>query len=377
MKTLIKENPSLFSDPGITYPDHDLALPFEEYITLCTSLITRYRLDLQDAKDPQKIILANSPFELKPTSPTKTGALLIHGLYDAPLVMRDIGNHLCAENILVRSILLPGHGTVPGGLLNVSYEDWLQSVNYGIASLEKDVEKIILVGFSTGANLALYHFLKNSNSKIAGIISLAPAIKLKSPIAFLSNWFPLIKKLYAPAAWFYQGPENDYAKYQSITSNSIYQVYRLAKELKKISTAISCPQLFVLTENDKTIDSSAALNYFKLYATTNSQLILYSNQSKKELDTRIILRTACYPKLNIVDFSHVALPTSPDNFHYGKQGDYIYASRIEEKSNIIYNTSNNIKNKLFYKFKLQNNQHLRLTYNPDFEFLCDTIKNFI
>ncbi len=381
MKIIINENPIIFVDPGVNYPDNDLSLPFNEYITRCTAWVTQHRTDLADPVNAAKIIIANTPFELKPPSKPTVGALLIHGLYDAPLIMRDIGNHLCAQGLLVRSILLPGHGTVPGGLLNVTYEDWLQSVNYGIASLEKEVEKIVLVGFSTGANLALYYFLKNSNTKITSIISLAPAIKINSPFAFISNWYPLISKTFPSTKWFYKSVENDYAKYQSITFNSIYQVYRLAQDLKKISKQIPCPQLLVITENDKTINSRAALNYFKQYASSDSKVILYSNKLKKYLDERMTVRPAKYPTLNIADFSHVALPTAPDNFHYGKNGDYIHASHVEKNLNavskVIYDTSNNIKNGIFYHFKIQKKPRLRLTFNPDFDFLCCAISSFI
>src|SRR5438552_16089884 len=105
---------------------------------------------------------------------------MVHGLFDCPFVMRDVGEHLQKQNLLVRSHLLPGHGTVPGALLNVSYQDWINAANYAITNLSKDVEKIFLVGFSTGASLMLYHALQQSNKNIAGLILLAPAIQLYS-----------------------------------------------------------------------------------------------------------------------------------------------------------------------------------------------------
>ena len=160
---MFHKQPELFQDPHIDYPIDNLDLHFTDYIHLTKKTIAEHRVDLHQYRE--LIIEANSPFELRPTNPIvstqtptkmKYGALLIHGLLDSPFIMKDAGLHLQSQGLLVRSILLPGHGTVPGSLLNVKYEDWLQAVRYGIASLAKDVEHIFLVGFSTGASLSIY-----------------------------------------------------------------------------------------------------------------------------------------------------------------------------------------------------------------------------
>src|SRR5262249_50854380 len=151
----------------------------------CKNLIRKNRPDLKENPHAELVVETNSPFELLPPrhipgNKIKYGALLVHGLFDSPFLMRDIGTFLQSHGILARAILLPGHGIVPGNLLNVDYKDWIQTVNYGIATLEKDVEHIFLVGFSTGASLSLYHALQNP--KIAGLLLASPAIKIRSAI---------------------------------------------------------------------------------------------------------------------------------------------------------------------------------------------------
>ena len=75
---------------------------------------------------------------------------------DSPFMMRDIGEYFKEKSFLVRSILLPGHGTVPGDLTNISYEKWIEAVQYGINSFEKETENLYIAGFSTGGALALH-----------------------------------------------------------------------------------------------------------------------------------------------------------------------------------------------------------------------------
>ncbi|MGI9500774.1 MAG: hypothetical protein ACR2P3_12090, partial [Geminicoccaceae bacterium] len=70
-------------------------------------------------------VAAVGPFELRPTpdggdckgnadANYDRGILLIHGLNDTPFSMWDLGSRFAKACYLVRGVLLPGHGTVPG-----------------------------------------------------------------------------------------------------------------------------------------------------------------------------------------------------------------------------------------------------------------------
>jgi len=382
---MLKYNYTLFQDPCLKYPVNP-EINFESYIAECKTLIQNTRMDLHDNMLSEQIVTANSPFELKPKGKARYGALLIHGLFDCPFVMKDIGLHLQAEGLLTRAILLPGHGTVPGGLLHVSYNDWLETLAYGIASLTKEVDRIILVGFSTGASLALYHTLQNTNNNIAGLILLAPAIKIHSALDFASHWPILLSKTWERAAWLNMTDEIDYTKYQSMTFNSIYQVYQLTNAVKAALAvqSTSCPQLVIISQEDQTVSSHSTLQYFQQYASPESQLLLYTNHVNPHSDSRVTTRTATFPEWNIADISHVAIPIAPDNSHYGKKGDYVYASHVEENlqanEKYLYGTYGELQNKfldMFHNVGLSKYQHLRLTFNPDFEFLKKTVSAFL
>ena len=72
------------------------------------------------------VIEDRAPFELIPNRRRcpraadgrhAKAALLLHDLGGTPYEMRDLGRALVEHCYLVRAILLPGHGTVPGDLL--------------------------------------------------------------------------------------------------------------------------------------------------------------------------------------------------------------------------------------------------------------------
>ncbi|MHB1948263.1 MAG: alpha/beta hydrolase [Gammaproteobacteria bacterium] len=381
---MFNKHSKLYQDPHIQYPIDDLDLNFADYIAKSKKIIADYRVDLNH--HAECIIEANAPFEFRPSQPLSTnkikyGALLIHGLLDTPFMMKDVGLQLHSQGLLVRSIMLPGHATVPGSLLNVKYEDWLQAVRYGVSALMKEVDQIFLVGFSTGANLSLYHTLFNP-AQIAGIILLAPAFRINSPFAFASNWYKTIDWIFPRARWMYIGKEIDYTKYISVPFNAIYQVYRLAQDLNKIDhkMLLNLPIFIILSYEDLIISSLAGIKYFHTLKNSHDRMILYAKNKYKTDDKRIIVRNSVYPEWRIDGFSHVSISIAPDNPHYGKNGDFLLASHIDRENHCIYGSIDKPRKfllDLLYKWKLVKHEYRRLTFNPDFEFMMTQIKGFI
>lgn len=369
----------LFQDRKLRHPIYDLGLPFSEYIAQTKELIKNNRADLQS--NAEKIITDNTPFELRPDSGKSTsGVLLLHGLLESPFIMKDIGMRLKEKDCLVRSVLLPGHGTVPGDLLSVDYTDWIQALRYGIASFKNQVEKIYLVGFSTGASLALHHVLQHSD--ISGVVLMAPAIKIRSYFDFSSNWHHVISWFWERAKWLHIEKEVDYVKYQSIPLNAAYQVYRLTRILKKMSKTHKpkCPLYFIASMADSTVSAVAIVEYFQRYYHSENHLLLYSSKLTHEHDANTIVRSSIYPKLHIRELSHIGIPVSPDNPHYGKHGDYVNASHTDEDNSTIYGGFSKLENLLYdflYQKHLVSLKHWRLTYNPDFDYMTKQIEMFL
>ena len=383
-QTMFRKQQMLLEDPGIAYPIDDFGLSFREYTLKCRQIIAQYRQDLHTHRDLK--IDANCPFELPPDKPFEAnqkryGALLIHGLFDSPFVMREIGAKLSAQGLLVRSILLPGHGTVPGALLNVSYESWLQSLRYGISTFAKEVDQLFLVGFSTGATLSVYQSLLAPSDFIAGLILLSPAFQIKSKFAFISPWAVAAGKIIERAKWLHIEEEIDYVKYRSIAFNAVVEIDSLMKKIKTSTTSSrEYPQFCALSLNDQTIESSACLNYFSSHTHPKNRLVLYAEKNPLPKDPRIILRPTSYPAQRIEAIAHIAIPISPSNPHYGIQGDYPFASHTQTEPDHCYVEMSSAEisfYRLLYRFKLTKYLRQRLTFNPDFEFLMQSMSHFI
>ncbi len=310
----------------------DRDLPFDDYIRETGRMIEKARVDINEF-NRDRILEANMPFELRPDEGRfsrnadgrwQRGILLIHGLSDSPYLVKPIGRHLQSRGFLVRSILLPGHGSVPGDLLRVSYREWIQAVAYGIRQLKPRVEKLYLGGFSTGGALCIREAL--SDPDIRGLVLFAPAAGIRSPWAFTAGFLKTFRDWLGSAE-----DDRDHAKYESFAVNGGAQLYRLTREIDAAFASgrrLAMPVFVVLSEVDISVDSEKMVEVFRSYATSpDSVLILYgggNGKGRKESDRRIRRIGSRDPAQRILDFSHVSLLMPPEDAHYGKNGGYRY-----------------------------------------------------
>jgi pimeloyl-ACP methyl ester carboxylesterase len=94
----------------------------------------------------------NRSFELVPDR-IEGGILLIHGLTDSPYSMKDLAELFYKDNFYVLALRMPGHGTVPAGLTDVSWKDWMAALKIGVAHVRQKAgsdHPFYLAGYSNG-----------------------------------------------------------------------------------------------------------------------------------------------------------------------------------------------------------------------------------
>jgi alpha-beta hydrolase superfamily lysophospholipase len=182
----------------------------------------------------------NRSFELPAPSP-RGGVLLLHGLSDSPYSMRALAERLNAQGFHVVGLRLPGHGTHPAGLLDVTWKDFAAATRLAARDLAKRVgtdKPLHLVGYSTGAALAVEYALSRAQGEdlpaISRMVLLSPAIGV-SPAAALAVWQKRVGTLLGveKLAWTDILPEYDPYKYNSFTVNAGQQVYELTREIAR------------------------------------------------------------------------------------------------------------------------------------------------
>ena len=263
----------------------------------------------------------NAPQEWRPQTPTTRGILLVHGLGDSPWSFNDVGASLAAQGFLVRTVLLPGHGSKPADMLDVTLKQWQRVVREQIKILEKEVPTVYLGGFSTGANLVLDYAYEHP--EIAGLVLFSPAFKPENTYAWLTQYIGWFRPWLAKPDDGIR-PMQTPVRYLNVPTNGFAQFYRSALLAQKhvIHAAYDKPVFVAITEHDSVLDTGYVLDTFNARFThPASRLIWYGKVPAAALKSpRVLVRNDFMPEYRIAQFSHMGLMFSPANPLYGVDG---------------------------------------------------------
>lgn len=85
----------------------------------------------------------------------RTGVLLVHGLTGTPNEMRLLGKGLQRAGFTVHAVQLAGHCGTQHDLVRTRWQDWAASVHAAAMRLRGQVDRLVVMGLSMGAVLAL------------------------------------------------------------------------------------------------------------------------------------------------------------------------------------------------------------------------------
>jgi len=182
----------------------------------------------------------NRTFVLEPEAP-RGFAVLVHGLSDSPYSMRPLASILHRLGYVVYGLRVPGHGTVPGALTEVEWEDWRLAVRIvcrEVQARRDDGQPFVFSGYSNGAALAVDYTLDSLDDEELPIpdrlIFLSPALAV-SKLAALAKWQLLLSRLpfLEKLAWNSVLPEYDPYKYNSFALNAARQIFRLTSRIDR------------------------------------------------------------------------------------------------------------------------------------------------
>jgi len=285
-----------------------------------------------------------SPFEIResalcaPGSP-RTGYLLLHGLTDSPYLLSAVARSLSSRSAcsVVRSVLLPGHGTVPGDSLDVHRDQWRDITHYGVESFYGRVDELYLVGYSAGATLAVeYADQHRDDTILAGLILLSPALALPDASVAVSpylRWF---------VRWLSVEQEYDAAKYETLAINAGAEFYLLVKDMDVPAIPVlDLPVFMVISGADTTVDVSAAERFFcENLAEGKRELLWYQSSQGGDLPalscTGTFVESTVSDQLRVVSSSHVGVTMPPNDPHYGVDAGYrqcLHYSGIPDQMN--------------------------------------------
>lgn len=366
----------------------------------------------------------NRSFELTTDKP-RGAVLLLHGMSDSPYSLRALGQALNQNHYWVVGLRMPGHGTAPSGLRYINRDDMAAAVRLGMTHLAEKIKTkpVHIVGYSTGASLALEYTLDALEGEIApvpaSLILISPAIGIHpaAAMAGFKNWLANLPGL-GGLAYLSVQPEFDPYKYNSFATNASTVVHRVTRSVASRIQAradtnpeIVLPPVLVFKSTvDATVTTEAVvdnlLNHLNpkrhelvlfdinRHAAMKSSLLindpapltdrvmnddnlpftvtLLTNKNSKS--TKVIskrklpfaAKPASSQPLNInwppgvISQSHVSLPFSPD--------DPLYGQRSPENEDFLFLGQMAIQGERGL-LRIPTDWVLRLRYNPFYNFL--------
>ncbi|MFA6015505.1 MAG: alpha/beta fold hydrolase [Gallionellaceae bacterium] len=362
-------------------------------IARARNIIVNNQVDI-DTPQPElgQIIEGNSPFELTPENtfqsgknkPYRRGVLLIHGLSDSPYFMRHLGNLFRENGFRVMAILLPGHGTQPGDLLQVRWHEWVKAVAFGVDQLAKEVDDVYLAGFSAGGALSVHQ--SYIDQRIKGLFLFAPALQI-SPKAALANLHKASSWLLPSTKWISIHPDWDCYKYESFSKNAAAQIHALTRVINKQikQNSLTLPIFSVVSQDDTTVNTPATLKFMMQAQHPANKLIYYFSDAGSIPDWhgagQFEAVNGVFPDAGIIGSAHTAIVLPAKDEYYGVNGNYrnclhYLPNRLED----FITCQQDKQQTLFGEITTENlgkGLLCRLMYNPSFSALQTALQQFI
>ena len=181
----------------------------------------------------------NQTYQIEHENP-KAGVLLLHGLSDSPYSLRHLGETFHQAGASVVGLRIPGHGTAPSGLVEITWKDWAAAVQIAAIYLKEKIgdKPLYIVGYSNGGALAVIYSLDSIDDPSLptpdALVLLSPEIGI-TKAAGLAVWQGRIGHALGldKLAWNLIAKEYDPYKYGSFAINATDQAYRITQEIEK------------------------------------------------------------------------------------------------------------------------------------------------
>ncbi|GAB4116206.1 MAG: alpha/beta fold hydrolase [Sideroxydans sp.] len=293
-------------------------LPFADYVRQTRAMLRAVRTEQDEA-----VIDGNAPFGLPPAGalqrgrakPYRRGILLTHGLSDSPYHLRHLAAFFQRNGFRVMAVLLPGHGTQPGDLLDVHWQAWAQTVAYGADCLAAEVDELYLGGFSAGGALSVHHAARDA--RVRGLFLFSPALEITARARW-ANLHKLYSRFVPEAAWVNVLPDADPYKYESFCKNAAAQMHALTRTLPR--DGLNLPVFAAASADDATVHAAATFKFMQRVRHPLRHLVWYAPE---KTDAENVEWVGSYlPGQRILSSAHTAVVMPPEDPHYGAHGDY-------------------------------------------------------
>ena len=231
--------------------------------------------DVNQAEPPKE---KAEPFWLVPQKGAKVGVLLVHGFLSSNAELKSYAQHLHAQGYSVLAMRLPGHGTSPWELHDTPSGAWAEAVRRNYDILSVTVERVVIVGYSTGGALGL-QLAAAYPDRLAGIATVAAPLAVTDGnirYAPFVHTFNKVAQTFTGtggvAPFHIDEPQKPETTYRHIPVAALTELLRVMKDVRKALTKVQVPLLVVQGKGDTIVEPESAQHIYDSVASSDKKL---------------------------------------------------------------------------------------------------------
>lgn len=244
--------------------------------------------DRDAPRDPSTGILLSAESKWLGPEDADKAVLLVHGFIGAGQNFGGLPELLADKGWRVHVMRLPGHGTSPRDLIEVTPEELLAAVRQETQALMEKHGTVVLIGHSMGGTLCV---LTAADLNVSGVVLAAPYFEVTR------KWYYLLpaeqwQKLTAPCLhWLYKGKvflqvnrkeaKDDILSYEWVHTKSVGVLMELGQQAgqTQLLEGVTCPVLMLHGTGDVAASPKAARQAFELLGSTDKRFVSLSRSS--------------------------------------------------------------------------------------------------
>jgi carboxylesterase len=182
----------------------------------------------------------------------KVGIIFVHGFTGSPISMRPWAEYFHLRGYTISVPLLPGHGTKPGDLNLVKWQEWPAKVEEELSWMKSQCETIFIFGLSMGGGTTLNIATKRSD-ELAGIVLVNPMIHVKFIPPQIAWAISRFQKMRDSVGDDIKRPGVTEHGYDSLPAVGVYQLLKMLSYTRKRLHDVTTPVQLFHSKEDHTL----------------------------------------------------------------------------------------------------------------------------
>ena len=188
-------------------------------------------------------------------SDKKLGIYLIHGFSSTTYEVKKLAQHLANQGYYVKAENLPGHGTTIEDCNATSYNQWLSFCEQSVASMYTQCDKVIVIGVSMGAVIALH---LGTLFPLDGLVASSAVFQFKNEfdVRVLARLFHYFKKSIPKKSTFHpdqlKAVQDGFYGYKYYPVVALNEMRKMVDKVRIKLSKIKSPILLIHSKVDRT-----------------------------------------------------------------------------------------------------------------------------